>query len=69
MHLVSKKSQSVSINGNHFSFQTNEFIHTENCYKYTLEAFTNLADQCGWQIEHIWRDQEESDFGMLLLTS
>ena len=69
MHLVSKKAQSVAINGNQFNFKANEFIHTENCYKYTLEAFTNLADDCGWQIEHIWRDEEESDFGMLLLTS
>ena len=69
MHLVSKKAQNVSINGNLFNFKADEFIHTENCYKYTLEAFTNLADDCGWQIEHIWRDEEESDYGMLLLTS
>lgn len=69
MHLVSKKAQNVSISDELFAFKAGESIHTENCYKYTLEAFTNLADSCGWQIEHIWLDQEESDYGMLLLTS
>lgn len=69
MHLVSQKAQSISVSDEQFSFNINESIHTENCYKYSLEAFTNLADICGWQIEHVWRDQEESDFGMLLLTS
>ena len=69
MHLVSKKAQAVSVSEEMFAFKANEIIHTENCYKYTLEAFTNLAGDCGWQIEHIWQDQQESDNGMLLLTS
>ena len=69
MHLVSKKAQTVSVDNHLFTFEANETIHTENCYKYTLEAFTNVAGDCGWQIEHIWQDQQESDYGMLLLTS
>lgn len=69
MHLVSQQSQSVSISSALFNFKANESIHTENCYKYSLEAFTNLAGECGWQMEHIWQDEEESDFGLLLLTS
>ncbi len=69
MHLVSQKAQLVSIGDELFAFKADESIHTENCYKYTLEAFTNLAYSCGWQIEHIWLDHEESDYGMLLLTS
>ncbi len=69
MHLVSTKAQIVSIRDQLFVFKANESIHTENCYKYTLEAFTNLADSCSWQIEHVWQDQQESNFGILLLTS
>ena len=69
MNLVSEKAQTVSISDKIFAFSAKETIHTENCYKYTLEAFTNLAGDCGWQIEHLWQDQQESDYGMLLLTS
>lgn len=69
MHLVSKNTQTVTISDKLFAFKAGECIHTENCYKYTLEAFTNLAYDCGWEIEHTWHDQEESDYTMLLLTS
>ena len=69
MHLISTKNQIIAVGEYLFDFKADESIHTENCYKYTLETFTNLADSCGWQIEHIWRDDEESNYTMLLLTS
>jgi dimethylhistidine N-methyltransferase len=56
MHLVSKKSQTVTVGGEAFEFEPGETIHTENSYKYTRDGFKNLARQAGW-IEHaLWTD-------------
>ena len=67
MHLVSSHAQKVHIDGNIFSFAAGETIHTENCYKYSLDDFTAFAHDCGWQLEHVWTDQQESNFGVFLL--
>ena len=69
MHLLSLKSQQVNVDGKPFLFTEGETIHTENCYKYSLNAFTALALECGWKLEHLWQDKEESNFGVLLLKS
>ena len=56
MHLVSRKSQTVTVGGEPFEFEHGETIHTENSYKYTRDGFKNLARQAGW-IEHaLWTD-------------
>jgi dimethylhistidine N-methyltransferase len=56
MHLVSRKSQTVTVGGEPFEFEPGETIHTENSYKYTRDGFKNLARQAGW-IEHaLWTD-------------
>lgn len=69
MHLVSTQVQTVHIDGESFSFASGETIHTENCYKYSLEDFIAFAHDCGWQLEHVWTDQQESNFGVFLLKS
>jgi uncharacterized SAM-dependent methyltransferase len=56
MHLVSQCAQSVSIAGREFEFSAGESIHTESSRKYDIEAFTNLANQNGWQVERVWTD-------------
>jgi dimethylhistidine N-methyltransferase len=56
MHLISRKAQSVRILGNSFSFRPGESIHTENSYKYSLERFTALARDSGWQVRESWTD-------------
>jgi len=48
MHLVSTRRQSVRVKGARFDFRAGETIHTENSYKYTLEAFAALARDGGW---------------------
>lgn len=67
MHLVSMQAQTVHIDGKTFPFAEGETIHTENCYKYSLEDFMALGHDCGWQLEHVWTDQQESNFGIFLL--
>ena len=56
MHLVSRKSQTVTVGGEPFEFEPGETIHTENSYKYTREGFQNLARQAGWLEHALWTD-------------
>jgi L-histidine Nalpha-methyltransferase len=56
MHLVSRTTQSVRVLGRPFAFAAGESIHTENSYKYTLESFTVLASQAGWQSSAVFQD-------------
>src|SRR5260370_27841405 len=56
MHLISRKAQSVRVQGRSFSFRVGETIHTENSYKYSLERFTALARGSGWTPRESWTD-------------
>ena len=69
MHLVSRREQTVTIANQAFSFKTGESIFTENCYKYTRRGFLKIANECDWQLERVWQDQEESEFELFLLKS
>lgn len=69
MHLVSEKNQEVKIHRQAFYFEQGESIHTENCYKYSRVDFELFAHECGWRFEHVWTDQQESNFGIFLLKS
>jgi len=65
MHLASTKRQKVRVNGKTINFRAGETIHTENSYKYTLEAFEALARGSGWSPGKVWSD---GLFGVLALT-
>lgn len=67
MHLVSTEIQTVKVAGQSFSFAANEFIHTENSYKYPKDKFESLLQDAGWLINQVWEDTEESGFGVFLL--
>jgi len=56
MHLVSRKRQKVTMDGETFEFRKGETIHTENSYKYTPEGFAALARQAGWVERSLWTD-------------
>jgi uncharacterized SAM-dependent methyltransferase len=66
MHLVSTKAQAVSVSGQNVEFAVDESIHTENSYKYTIDAFAVLAAEAGWRVERSWSDPR-SDFSLQLL--
>ncbi|HEU4707893.1 MAG TPA: L-histidine N(alpha)-methyltransferase, partial [Methylophilaceae bacterium] len=66
IHLVSTQSQMVEVGGHLFAFEPGETIHTENCYKYSLDAIEQLAHGSGWQLDHAWRDEMGTGFYELL---
>ena len=59
MHLVSKESQTVNINGSSIDFYKGETLHTENSYKYSLESFTALSNAAGFKLQQSWLDEEK----------
>lgn len=58
MHLVSRQRQSVEIDEQSFQFETDESIHTENSYKYSIESFISLAKRAGLKSEKYWIDKD-----------
>ncbi len=68
MHLVSKSRQKVHVGGKTIEFRRGETIHTENSYKYTLEAFLSHASAAGWTSAATWTDPRNF-FAVLALRS
>jgi dimethylhistidine N-methyltransferase len=57
MHLVSREEQQVSLpEGGTVYFDEGETIHTESCYKYTLQEFVDLAAAAGYLSKRVWSD-------------
>lgn len=56
MHLQCRKDHRVRINGNAYTFEEGETIHTENSYKYSVEEFHGLAAQAGFVPVKVWTD-------------
>lgn len=59
MHLLSERSQRVTIAGRTFAFRAGETIHTENSYKYSVEEFRTLARAAGFESERVWIDGQQ----------
>ena len=56
MHLVSRRPQTVPVDGHRFAFAEGESIVTEHSYKYTLEEFRQLAAGAGLEVARSWTD-------------
>ncbi len=59
MHLVSRCRQKVNLGGETFDFEADEFIHTENSYKYSVGEFQELARRAGFEPTQVWTDQDD----------
>ena len=57
MHLMSRRQQTVGVDGHRFSFAKGESIVTEHSYKYTLDQFLRLAARAGFEVAHHWSDE------------
>ncbi len=68
MHLVSRRDQVVRVGGVPFFFAAGESIHTENSYKYSLPALTDLAEAGGFAVERVWTDERQY-FSVAYLTA
>jgi dimethylhistidine N-methyltransferase len=58
MHLVSRKAQTVSVDGRAIRFAAGETIHTEDSRKYDVEGFARLAGTAGWSVAREWLDPD-----------
>ncbi len=58
MHLVSRREQTVPVDGETIAFSIGESIHTENSYKFSVEEFQGLAASCGFEPIRVWTDPE-----------
>jgi dimethylhistidine N-methyltransferase len=58
MHLVSCERQSVTLAGESFGFEEGEAIHTENSYKFTVDALHALAVRAGFRPGPVWTDAD-----------
>jgi dimethylhistidine N-methyltransferase len=58
MHLVSRRTQTVTVAGRRFDFVEGDSVHTENSCKYTVAGFQALAGRAGWQARQVWSDPQ-----------
>ncbi|MEM9305574.1 MAG: L-histidine N(alpha)-methyltransferase, partial [Pseudomonadota bacterium] len=58
MHLRCLRDHEVQVAGQAFAFARGESIHTENAYKYSPEAFRQLANLAGWAAVDCWFDPD-----------
>lgn len=58
MYLVSLADQAFSVSGHDFIMEKGERILTEHSWKYSLEAFANLAARAGFSVERVWTDEK-----------
>ena len=59
MHLVSRRTQRVSVSGRSFGFGEGESVHTENSYKFTVDGLQDIARRAGFEPDDVWLDDEE----------
>ncbi len=58
MHIRADSPQTARVGGTDFAFAEGETIHTENSYKFSLEAFQSIARQAGFTPECAWTDRD-----------
>ena len=56
MALVSRRAQRVALAGRTWTFAEGEPLITEHSYKFTPEAFLQLAGEAGWNGAARWSD-------------
>jgi dimethylhistidine N-methyltransferase len=66
MHLVSRVDQLVRVAGHSFAFRAGERLHTENAYKFDLDAAVALAAEAGWSLVEHWTNPAPA-YALLLL--
>lgn len=56
IYLVSLCEQSVTLDGEDFTFERGEALRTEYSHKYTLDSFAQLATEGGMEVRQVWTD-------------
>jgi dimethylhistidine N-methyltransferase len=58
MRLYSRENQEVTVGGETFGFERDEFLITEHSHKYTLDGFQEMAEATGFCVDQVWTDSE-----------
>ncbi|MFT3721456.1 L-histidine N(alpha)-methyltransferase [Pseudorhodoferax sp.] len=58
MHLVSRRTQQVALDGRAYRFAEGETLHTENSYKFTVDGLRALAREAGFSPGPVWTDPQ-----------
>ena len=58
MHLVSRRAQTVTLDGEAFAFAEGETIHTEHSHKFTIDGLRSLAIKAGFTPAAVWTDPD-----------
>ena len=58
MHLVSRRAQSVTLDGRRFDFAEGETVHTEYSHKFTVDGLRALAEKAGFTPTAVWTDPD-----------
>ncbi|MFC2048254.1 L-histidine N(alpha)-methyltransferase [Chloroflexota bacterium] len=59
MHLLSRREQTVHLNGVAIPFAKGESIWTESSYKFNLDDFEQVAITAGFKVERVWTDEQQ----------
>jgi len=59
MHLVSQRSQRVTVRGQGFDFEPGETIRTEISRKFDRATLADLAAKAGWHLSCTWQDARD----------
>ncbi|SIQ11134.1 L-histidine N(alpha)-methyltransferase [Pseudacidovorax sp. RU35E] len=58
MHLVSRREQAVTLEGQRHIFEEGETLHTEYSHKFTIDGLRAMAARAGFGIGPVWTDPQ-----------
>ena len=67
IELISQTDQTFEVGDTAFDIADGEAILTEYSHKYTLDGFTAMANEAGFDVEKVWTDAKQL-FGVQFLT-
>jgi dimethylhistidine N-methyltransferase len=56
MRLISRRPQTVKVDGQEIAFDEGEWITTEYSHKYSVPDFQQLAAEAGFAVQRVWTD-------------
>jgi dimethylhistidine N-methyltransferase len=59
MRLISRRPQTVAVDGQQIAFDEGEWITTEYSHKYSVPDFQRLAAVAGFAVERVWTDARQ----------
>lgn len=58
MHLMSRRAQTITLDGRRYAFDEGETLHTENSHKFSIDGLRALAQRAGFRPAAVWTDPQ-----------